>query len=199
MNDTQGHLAGRAAVLRAEFDRSFALPHIVDKARRENLLAIHIGRDAFALRLSEISGMFSDRRITPVPSSVAALIGVVGFRGTILPVYSLQAFFGQPQTEQPRWLVIAAAAPVALAFQHFDGHAQVLPEDLLPRDDHHQAKRFVRDFARLQGLGQQESGQPGPAQQMTVQQTMTRPIAHVPSIVDAIRAQSTVTIPLKER
>ena len=165
--------------LRAEFDLSFALPHRPDSIKRESLLAIHIGRDPFALRLAEISGLFSDRKITPIPSPVAALMGVVSFRGAIMPVYNLQAYFDQPQAEQPRWLVIASAASIALAFHRFDGHARISPEDLLPREEHHRGGRFAREFVRLQSL--------------------MRPIVHLPTIIDAIRAQSTEPTSTTER
>lgn len=175
MNKTGDDLASRAADLRKAFDHSFTLPHRTDAEPGESLLEIGIGHDAFALRLNEISGLFSERKITPVPSSVAAILGVVSFRGTILPVYSLQAFFNQPPAEPPSWLVIAAMAPIALAFHRFAGHLQIPTKDILPRDDSMQAGNsstgnYVRDYARVLSA--------------------TRPIIHLPAVIDAIRAQS---------
>lgn len=179
MSNTGGQLANHAAELRVAFDQSFTLPHRTDSEKGENLLEVRIGREAFALRLSEISGLFSERKITPVPSPVTALMGVVSFRGAIMPVYNLQGFFTQPLAEPPRWLAIAAGAPIALAFHHFDGHSQVLKKDLLPREEQQMAGRYVRDFARLQ--------------------TLACPIVHVPSIIDAIRAQSNDIKSTRER
>ena len=189
MNRTDGDLAGRVAELRRSFDHSFTLPHRTESDPGESLLEIGIGREAFALRLSEISGLFSGRKITPLPSSVAAFMGVVSFRGNILSVYSLQAFFNQPAAEPPSWLVVAAMAPIALAFHRFDGHLQISRENILPRDNGAQAEgspagqhspghlsgqystgSYVRDYARVQPTA--------------------RPIVHLPAIIGAIRALS---------
>jgi purine-binding chemotaxis protein CheW len=170
MSETDGQLASRAVQLRAAFDRSFALPHRTDGEKGEGLLEIRIGREAFALRLTEISGLFSQRKITPIPSPSTALMGVVGFRGNILPVYALHTFFNASLAELPTWLVLVATAPIALAFHRFEGHVQISSDNILPREDSSPAGKYLRDYAQLQSV--------------------TRPILHLPTIVDAIRAQS---------
>jgi len=69
----------RAAALRQEFDRSFADPPLIDVAAKEDLLAIRLATQEFAIRLSEIAGLFADKKITPVPSANSALLGITGF------------------------------------------------------------------------------------------------------------------------
>ena len=87
----------RVAALRAGFDRGFAEPARPDLIVREGLLAIRVGQQAWAIRLSEIAGLFVDKRITPVPGGHAALLGIAGFRGAILPVYDLAIVLGHPR------------------------------------------------------------------------------------------------------
>src|SRR6202023_3988958 len=99
----------------------FAEPVRPDTTLKEDLLAVRIGTQLFAIRLSEITGLFAGKKVTPVPGGHPALCGIAGFRGAILPVYDLQILLGHCGTATPRWLVIAAAAPVALAFAVFEG------------------------------------------------------------------------------
>ena len=80
----------RAAQLRRDFDSSFANPPPVAGEAVQDLLAIRLGARRFALRLSEIAGLYADKRITPVPGAAAGMLGIAGFRGSILPVYDLQ-------------------------------------------------------------------------------------------------------------
>jgi purine-binding chemotaxis protein CheW len=131
------------------------------------------------LRLSEIAGLFSDKKITPVPSRVTTLLGIAGFRGTVLPVYDLHAFLGPAMTKPPRWLVVAANAPLALAFEELDGHLQISSKDVLPRERSRQERQYVHDFAHVQDL--------------------VRPILHLPSILDAIRQQQAEQTRERER
>jgi chemotaxis signal transduction protein len=170
MTSDLSRLAGQAAVLRGGFHRSFAEPAEIDTAVEENLLTIRVGDDVFAIRLPEISGLHAGKTVTRVPGATPALAGIVGFRGTILPVYSLAVLLGFPATATPRWLVIAAAAPVALAFDAFEHHLRVAPDAIRPRDVSAKDQPFVRDFVPIQQF--------------------VRPILHLPSILDAIGKQS---------
>ena len=62
----------------------------------------------------------------PVPE----LVGMVGIRGTVFPVYDLGMLLGCPRAAAPRWLVVAAAGPIALAFGAFDGYLSVRAEGI---------------------------------------------------------------------
>jgi chemotaxis signal transduction protein len=169
----------RAAALRLTFDRSFAEPRRLATETVEDLLAIRIGAQAYALRLAEVAGLFADRKITPVPGSDAALIGIAGFRGAIVPVYGLHALLGLPSGLRPcRWLVIAAAAPVALAFETFDAQLSVPPDMVLPAQSANEASGCLREFVRTSKF----SG----------------PVIHLPSVLDTIKSRRGQAVPIKE-
>jgi chemotaxis signal transduction protein len=167
MNAPLSGVAGRAAELRQAFDRAFAEPVRFDTTSKEDLLAVRVATQAFAIRLSEISGLFAGKKITPVPGSHAALCGIAGFRGAIVPVYDLQILLGHPGTATPRWLVIAAAAPVALAFEAFEGQLRISRDAILPQPSRPELHGYAREFVRTENF--------------------VGPIMHLPSLLDAIK------------
>jgi chemotaxis signal transduction protein len=133
----------RLAGLRADFDRSFAEPARQHATEYAELLAIHAGGRPYALRLSQASGVHCDRPVTPLPGPQAALLGVAGFSGAIVPVYDLAALLGHPVPERPRWLVLAAGSPpLALAFHDLDGHVRV-PASIIVGEADGDARRDV--------------------------------------------------------
>lgn len=87
-------LAARVTELRQAFDRSFTMAPATAAAEVEGFVAIRLSSDPFALRLADISGLFADKTIVSLPTSAPALIGVAGFRGSIMPVCSLPALLG---------------------------------------------------------------------------------------------------------
>ena len=115
-----------AAALRSLFDASFTVPAISKQERLEGLLAIRVGSDPYVLCLSQITGLYADRRIVAVPSPAPQLLGIVGLRGKLVPVYDLAALLHYPPAPSPRWMVLAGGSqPVAFAFESFEGHVQV--------------------------------------------------------------------------
>ena len=134
MSQRPSSAAARAADMRLAFDRGFADPVCHETTAAESLLAIRVGAQPCAIRLSEITGLFAEKRITRVPGSGAALLGIAGFRGAIVPVYGLQSLLGLFGGKAARWLVIAAAAPVALALEAFDGRFRVSSAAITPRE-----------------------------------------------------------------
>jgi chemotaxis signal transduction protein len=140
----------RAAALRVEFDRGFAAPPAAAMEPGERLLVVGIAGDRLLLRLRDIAGLFADRRIVAVPRANAALLGITGLRGTILPVYSLGIVLGYPAADSmPRWLVTAAAASVAFAFAHFDSHIEVASARIVPRADADRSRGHLREAATV--------------------------------------------------
>jgi chemotaxis signal transduction protein len=121
-----GRIGGTAAALRTQFDLSFATAAASMTERLENLLAIRVGKDPYVLRLSEIAGLHADVKIVPVPSPVEQLLGIVGLRGVLAPVYDLAAILGYPPAASPRWMVVAGVPqPVGFAFETFETHLQI--------------------------------------------------------------------------
>jgi purine-binding chemotaxis protein CheW len=121
----------RQSDLRAEFDRSFAEPARRYDREHVELLAVRAGDRPYALRLSQAAGLYPDRPVTPLPGPAAALLGVAGFGGGIVPVYDLAALLGHPMPDRPRWLVLVDGAPaLAFAFHRLDGHLRV-PADTI--------------------------------------------------------------------
>ena len=136
-------LVATAAALRSAFDQSFAVSAASKLERLENLLAIRVGGDPYVLRLSQISGLYVDRKIVAVPSPVVQLLGIVGLRGVMSPVYDLAALLGYPPVASPRWMVFAGGSqPVGLAFEGFEAHVQV-PEASSSNDEDRAANAVV--------------------------------------------------------
>jgi chemotaxis signal transduction protein len=142
----------RAAELRLAFDHGFAQPISIDTTFKEDLLAIRAGGQPHAIRLSEISGLFADKKIIRIPGSDPALRGVAGFRGTILPVYGLESFLGGAGNQTPRWLAVAVAAPVAFAFETFERQLRVARDQFMPQASRPDALSHVREFVRTQNF-----------------------------------------------
>jgi chemotaxis signal transduction protein len=165
------HISKRAAGLREAFDQSFVVAQHYDPVDTADFLAIRVGGDPFMLRLGEIAGFHADKKITPLPSRVAELRGVAGFRGTMIPVYDLAALLRYPNAKSPRWLAIAAAAPVALAFDSFDGHFRFAADTVASRDGA-DAEEHLRQVVRTEQF--------------------VRPIIDIPSIVAAIRGRAPI-------
>jgi purine-binding chemotaxis protein CheW len=120
-----------ATALRRHFDEAFAAPTASTTECLEDFLAIRIGSDPYALRLSEIAGLHVGLKIVPVPSPVAQLLGIVGIRGMMVPIYDLAALLRYPAEANSRWFVLARAPqPVGFAFETFESHLQVPQESL---------------------------------------------------------------------
>jgi chemotaxis signal transduction protein len=154
--------------LQQTFDRTFAEAPRRDAAPHDDLLAITIGGDPYAMRLAEVAGLYPDRRFTRLPGSVPALLGLVGLRGALLPVYDLRTLLGYPKAAAPRWLAVIADAQVVLGFEQFDNHLRV------PRPAIVEA-----------GTGSAAS-RPQPVREVVHTDGLVRPIIHLPSVLEAI-------------
>lgn len=148
MSPPETAVSRRAEELRREFDRTFASPQILANEATIDLLAVRVGLNRHAVRLSEIAGLYTDKKITRVPGSNAAMIGIAGFRGTIAPVYDFASLMGYPRSQTPRCMIVMAGAPVALAFDAFDSQLRVTSESIRPRHSSDAAHSCIRDLVR---------------------------------------------------
>ena len=150
MNGSRPPPADRAAELRRQFDRAFAAARPPDPPPSEDLLAIRLGGETFALRLAEVAGVFAGLPVTPIPGQEPPLCGIAGLRGELIPVYDLAAIFGHPPIEpvSVRWLARAAAATAAFAVTGIDGTRRVPRDAVIAHrdgaDDRHPVRGFVR-------------------------------------------------------
>jgi len=170
----------QAADLRQQFDSGFSRAPRTDDAEVETLLAIRVGPEPYALRLTEISGLVAGKAFTRVPAPAQALIGIADLRGSIVAAYDLRVVFGQVGATQPRWLALTATdTTVGLAFDHFEGHLRV-PRATIPVEEeaeHRQAG--ARQVLRVAGIA--------------------RMIIQIPSVVDAIKNASVMALGTKEQ
>jgi len=145
-------VTGRIERLRADFDRSFAEPVRSHEGEHVELLAIRAGGRAYALRLSQTSGLHPDRPVTPLPGPLPALLGLAGFAGTVVPVYDLAALLGHPGEAGPRWLVLATGSPpLGFAFHELDGHFRVAAGDIVGEAGRGDRAGCLRGMVALDG------------------------------------------------
>jgi len=174
--------SGRVAELRSEFDRAFSLPpssQVVEQI--ENLLAIRVAGDPYAIRVQEISGLANNRKIVPLPSPIPELLGVANMRGGFLPVYNLEALLGyRPGADPPRWIALCASnEPVGLAFAEFEGYLRIPSIKICSAEQRYAAREPVKNVVRMAD--------------------MVRTVVSIPYLVEIIRKLCDDKRGLKER
>lgn len=122
----------RVAEWRAAFDRSFAEPAVARAEDLRDYLGIRVAGQALALSLDELAGLSPWREPTPYPvmsEHLLGLIGVAGRTGGVLPLFDLRGLLGQGRAAAPAWIVQLKNAPLALAFEGFDGQWRLAPQE----------------------------------------------------------------------
>jgi purine-binding chemotaxis protein CheW len=144
---TESDLEGRASELRRLFDLSFAAPLVRSSGEVEDLLVIRLVGDPYAVRLRDITGIVTKRRVVPVPSAARGLLGLAGIRGEALPVFSLSTLLGYDgDADAPNWMLLCGAKdPIALAFSDFDGHVRVPVACLHPDEGLRATRQYVSE------------------------------------------------------
>ncbi len=125
-----------AAILRAEFDRAFAEKPAEAAEAPLELIAIELAGETFLVSLEEVAGLHADRVVAPVPSPDPKLLGLVAVRGLLAPAWELRALLGFPRAPAPRWLLLAKARPIALAFDRLAAHLRLPRAALTPATEH---------------------------------------------------------------
>jgi chemotaxis signal transduction protein len=157
-----------AADLKRGFDRAFSQAPATLADAQDDLLAVEIGGDPYAIRLPEVAGLVSDGSVMPLPGSVPAMLGLMAIRGDLVPAYDLRILLDYPRGAPSRWLLIAAGTRVALAVDRFEGHLRVARGRVSPGATAHASSRssYFREVVRT---GER-----------------TRPVIHVASVLDQI-------------
>lgn len=118
-----------ALELRRAFDAGFAQAPAGARAATEDLLALRIAGDPYAVRRGGVAGLFMDRQVTALPSPLPDFLGVAGLQGRLVPVYDLRALLGYAPAAVPRWLLLVLAPePLGLACDGFEGQLRVTGE-----------------------------------------------------------------------
>jgi purine-binding chemotaxis protein CheW len=142
-------LARRTAELRAGFDNAFALPPAETTTASIGLLAIRVGAEGYAIRMTELSDVQGARRVVPLPGARPEMLGLAGIRGRLVPVYSLAALLGHAVTQAWTWLAICGAEhPIGLTFDELEGYVQASPADLCPAAEVEGSRSYVRELLR---------------------------------------------------
>lgn len=152
MSEEQRFTSEHVADLRREFDQSFAASASTPEDDVQDLLEVRLGDTPYVIRLPEIGGLLANKSITPLPTDVSELLGLVVHRGSALPVYDLRALLGHRSEIQPRWVIVAASTFVGFAFDQFVGHARVRRGSLVPCDQAGAAAPHVRDVVEASGF-----------------------------------------------
>jgi purine-binding chemotaxis protein CheW len=136
----------RAASLKAEFDESFRREVETGQEGDESLLLLRLEDGLYGLKMSDIKGIVRDKAITDLPGSPPELLGIAGFRGVLVAVYSLAALLREPPGETS-WMVLLQAAGdtrVALAFAGLEAQIRVGPEAFVELKEGGPFDRLVR-------------------------------------------------------
>lgn len=165
--------------LRHSFDQTFAAAPVGETAGGESFVAIRVGEDRVAMRITEIAAIEARRLVVPLPAHKPALLGIAGVRGRIVPVYSLSLLFGHREAGGDRhWLVLVGREQtVGFTFSAFEGHLRV----------HHRDLRL---------LGEEKEHPYG--SQMLADSDTLRLVLSVPQLVAATRTGAAARTPLQE-
>ena len=151
MSAAGGNDTTRAVEMRRAFDHGFAAPPRAEAPPQLDLLAIRCADHGFALPLSEVLAVYTERKIVPAPSPVPELLGLVGVRGLVAPAYDLRSLLGYGAGAAPRWLaLLRAPEPFAIGFELFEQHLRVPTTDVIAAsDDGGGAHPFARGSVKL--------------------------------------------------
>lgn len=116
-------MSSRARELAAIFDRSFAEPVTLERARGALALAIVANGAAYLLPLAEVSLVARAPKIVPLPNGRTNQLGIAGLRGNLVTVFSLAGLLGESTPTKAEWLAVVRG--VALAFDAIDGQVEL--------------------------------------------------------------------------
>ena len=131
MTDADREIAVRVRELKDAFDRTFASP-AAGPEHREEFLIVRADTGNYAFQLNSLAGLVKDRKIVSLPMRVAGLLGLAGFQGRMVPVFSLASLLGYgSETGPASWLAVCKAEEtVALAFGRIHASARVTASEM---------------------------------------------------------------------
>ncbi len=115
--------------LKRDFDDSFKVSRRPFEEKLEDLLAIRLGREPFALRLSEVATIVAGPPITSVPSQHSALLGLAGLRGVLVSVFDLGLLLGLQRVASVKWVLRVKDSSTAFGFAELEGQFRAQARD----------------------------------------------------------------------
>jgi chemotaxis signal transduction protein len=146
----------------------------------ENLLAVRVAGELYALRVRDVSGVERCPRIVPLPSRVPELLGLVGIRGGLVPVYGLAALVSQAGVrEAVRWLILCGGVdPVGLGLGQIEGWLRLPRSELCAPAGKEASGTQPREIVRAGGV--------------------LRAVIDIPSVLETLKTRITSSGPFKE-
>jgi purine-binding chemotaxis protein CheW len=101
----------------------------------DSLLSFAVEGRRYALPLSSVDKIIRTVEITPLPKAPRIILGIINFRGSVIPVVNLRKRFGLPERdmELSDQLIIAEtpARPVALLADRVDTVIEIDKQDII--------------------------------------------------------------------
>ena len=119
------------------------------------LVAFVLGEQQYALPLRAVQGVVRMVEVTPLPKAPEVVLGVIDFRGIIIPVMSLRKRFDLPEPENSMsdQLIVAnmATRSVALVVNFVTGVLERTVEEVEEAEKIVPGAQYVEAITRLQG------------------------------------------------
>lgn len=99
----------RAEEIRRQFDEAFRVPNQGAREQVRDRLLLNLGQRSLSLPLNQVAEVLRSRAITPLPGSPPELLGLIGLRGSLVPVYRLADLMGEStpsQTSDLLWILV---------------------------------------------------------------------------------------------
>ncbi len=152
MIDAEIELATRLKQLRDSFDLTFTMPHPGPAEQGDEFVIAGTGEGYFGLQLNALSGLVKARKIVPLPVRAVGLLGLAGFHGRMIPVFSLSSLLGYGSgTGLPSWCAVCKAEEnVGVAFDRFHGSVHVKSGDVYEEEADAGKLQIARRSFRLE-------------------------------------------------
>ena len=141
----------RAAQLRLQFDAGFQVEAKTAQTKTIDLLVIRLGDRDYGMKVEGIEAVVKGKKMTALPGTAADLLGIAGFRGSLVGVYDLASWLGLKR-KSGAWLLlvrVGQSSRVALAFDSLEGQLRLEESDFLVAESSEFVKSHVQVETRV--------------------------------------------------
>lgn len=139
----EGHSRGQGEILRKRA-QSLAMRNPQTPQKTTHYLKFLVAGQFYALPLSVLAGVFPLQKWTPLPESPPQLLGLVSYRGSVLPLLAFDRLLDQASSSGPGFALILRSQSVACRVDRL-GDVVSLSDD--------QVKPLDRPGLLVQGMG----------------------------------------------